>query len=147
MTSCTDQPAAFGAAGRLWIAAIDRLLAVAAMTGSPILAASRCGTVEERIPAGFTAATKTDLPKLSTEADIAKIALISRPEHIDLRRVSIGIRGQRSNNRSEINIDSRELSRTGFATAGTNRLCLITVIERHTAVGAEFHSSPWVCLV
>jgi hypothetical protein len=50
------------------------------MTGSPILAASRCGTVEERIPAGFTAATKTDLPKLSTEADIARIVLISHLE-------------------------------------------------------------------
>jgi hypothetical protein len=50
------------------------------MTHSPAFAAAWCRTIKEGIPAGFSAETKTDLPKLSTEADIARIVLISHLE-------------------------------------------------------------------
>jgi len=54
------------------------------MAYSPVFAAGWYRTLEERIATDFSAATKTDPPKILAEADISMIALVSHPEHIDL---------------------------------------------------------------
>lgn len=136
---CADQPTAFVGARCHWIATVDWLLAVAAMTHSPAFAATLCRTIEKGIPTGFSAAMKADLPKVSAEAYIARIALVPRPEHIDLRRVAPGARGGERTK----HIKNRRLGKTGFATAGAYRLGLVAVVERYTAVGAEFHVFLW----
>jgi hypothetical protein len=84
MTIRADQPAALEAAGRLRIAAVDRLLAVFAMTHSPAFVATWRGAFEKGIALDISTTLQANLPKQSAVTDTARIVLTSLPEHIDL---------------------------------------------------------------
>jgi hypothetical protein len=112
------------------------------MTRPPVFSAAWCRTIEVGIPAGFGAATKTDIAKLSAEADVASVVLISLPEFVDSKSNSMDA-SRPWNEGSELVIDGEGARERIVATSGTYRLALIAVVERHTAVGAEFHISPF----